>query len=129
MKKLLFWLYILWPTLIYGQMETPKIGVDIRGVRCQGGSGLCSILGEQNKITSNSYILKGNENSIVLVVEANSKNLQNMDYFVQEEDYLLEKNTLVALGINPKWQLLKKGKYTFTREKEGLKVIIALSEI
>ncbi len=129
MKKLLFWLYILWPTLFYGQKETLRIEVDIRGVRCQGGSGLCSILGEQSKIESNSYILKGNENSIILVVEASSKSIQNVDFFVQEEDFLLDKNTLLALGIDPKWQLLKKGTYAFTREKEIVKVIIALAEI
>lgn len=130
MKTILLGLYIFMPVLLYAQKDTKIIAVDIRGIRCQGGSGLCSTIGESSKIMSSPYIVKATANSIFLWMDTTTtKSEENIDFFVQEADFILDKNTLFFLGIEPKWHTLKKGKYPIIREESALKIVLPLTEL
>ncbi|MEM0517996.1 MULTISPECIES: hypothetical protein [Aequorivita] len=127
----------------YAQSAAP-IGFDIRGRDCSGGLGLCSA----NKMSSpnnNISIQKTGENVFVLAINRSSlsgaeqtsiagqpfsafqANLPTS--FTQTDDLIFDSEVVQALGLVPKYKLLKKGSYPMQIEENVVKITLTLAEV
>ncbi|RXR20948.1 hypothetical protein EQG63_03145 [Flavobacterium amnicola] len=129
----------------FAQTQAKILPVDIRGVSCQGGSGLCSAMSNFNKENTNSiYVVKESLNTIFLVIDASQltieeqKNCFGKEYskmisnnalqFTQDGDFVFDEKTLLYLGLDPKYTSIKKGSYTCEISKDKIQVKMTLWE-
>ena len=138
---------IVLPLLSIAQTEL-KINAEIRGRSCNGGLGLCSVSTtlEMQKINQEikTKAVKINDTTVVLAFEKNllseqeQKSLFNSTFnkittteaidFIQEEDLTIDSQTLQILGIDSKYNTLKKGKYPLVISNDTIKVTLQLWE-
>ena len=138
---------IVLPLLSIAQNEL-KINAEIRGRSCNGGLGLCSVsissdakkINQENKLSA----FKIDETTVVLefhntlLSEEEQKSLLNTTLskitasqtidFVQEEDVTIDPQSLLLLGIEPKYNTIKKGKYPLLVSNETIKITLKLWE-
>jgi len=135
------------PLLSIAQTEL-KINAEIRGRSCNGGLGLCSVsTTSEIQKTNQEYkttAFKLDETTVVLefhktlLSEEEQKSLLNTTLskitasqtidFVQEEDVTIDPQTLLLLGIEPKYNTIKKGKYPLLVSNETIKITLKLWE-
>jgi len=148
MKKILYTAtLIVLPLLSIAQTEL-KINAEIRGRSCNGGLGLCRISTNLEMQKTNQEIktsaLKINDTTVVLVFdntllsEQEQKSLLNTTLskitasqtidFVQEDDVTIDPQSLLLLGIEPKYNTIKKGKYPLLVTNETIKITLKLWE-
>ena len=138
---------IVLPLLCIAQTEL-KINAEIRGRSCNGGLGLCSVSTTSELQKTNQEIkakaVKINDTTVVLAFdktllsEQEQKSLFNSTfnkitttetiYFIQEEDLTIDSQTLQLLGIDPKYNTLKKGKYPLAITPDAIKITLQLWE-
>jgi hypothetical protein len=138
---------IVLPLLSIAQTEL-KINAEIRGRSCNGGLGLCSVSSTLEMQKTNQEIktkaLKINDTTIVLAFdkallsEQEQKSLFNSTLskitttekidFIQEDDLTIDIQTLLLLGIDPKYNTLKKGNYPLIIANDTIKVTLKLWE-
>ena len=138
---------IMLPLLSIAQTEL-KINAEIRGRSCNGGLGLCSVsTTSEIQKTNQEYkttAFKLDETTVVLefhktlLSEEEQKSLLNTTLskitasqiidFVQEEDVTIDPQTLLLLGIEPKYNTIKKGKYPLLVSNETIKITLKLWE-
>ena len=138
---------IVLPLLCIAQTEL-KINAEIRGRSCNGGLGLCSVSTTSELQKTNQEIkakaVKINDTTVVLAFdktllsEQEQKSLFNSTfnkitttetiYFIQEEDITIDSQTLQLLGIDSKYNTLKKGKYPLVITPEVIKITLKLWE-
>lgn len=133
------------PLLSYAQTEAKQLEVDIRGRSCLGGLGLCSVSPETNKTTMKNFnVVKHDKNTMLLQIEPSKLSVEEQllffgkEYakigpdetleFIQDEDFVFDVNTLLYLGFDTKYQLLKKGHYPLEITKDKVTVTLTLSE-
>ena len=145
MKNLLYTaMLIALPLLSIAQTER-KISADIRGRNCAGGLGLCSVskLVEFNQ-ESKILAFKLEESTVelqfnkTLLSEEEQKSLLNTTLmkitasqtieFVQEEDLIIDNETLLFLEIAPKYNTIRKGNYPVEINDHTIKVRLKLWE-
>ena len=148
MKNLLYTaMLIALPLLSIAQTER-TITADIRGRNCSGGLGLCSVsTSVELEKTNQEYktlAFKLDESTVelqfnkTLLSEEEQKSLlnttlmkitasQNIE-FVQEEDLVIDNETLLFLGIAPKYNTIKKGNYPLEITDHTIKVKLKLWE-
>jgi len=135
------------PLLSIAQTEL-KINAEIRGRSCNGGLGLCSVsTTSEIQKTNQEYkttAFKLDETTVVLefhktlLSEEEQKSLLNTTLskitasqtidFVQEEDVTIDPQSLLLLGIEPKYNTIKKGKYPLLVSNETIKITLKLWE-
>ena len=138
---------IMLPLLSIAQTEL-KINAEIRGRSCNGGLGLCSVsTTSEIQKTNQEYkttAFKLDETTVVLefhktlLSEEEQKSLLNTTLskitasqtidFVQEEDVTIDPQSLLLLGIEPKYNTIKKGKYPLLVSNETIKITLKLWE-
>lgn len=146
MKNKYLWVAALLPVLSFAQTEAKSLELDIRGRSCFGGFGICSAMTEQSKNTNmkNFNVTKQSNTTLQLQLETSKLSLEEQllffgkEYakiapdetleFIQDEDFVFEKNTLLYLGFDTKYYLLKKGKYPLQIVKDTVTVTLTLSE-
>lgn len=129
----------------FAQTQSNVSKVDIRGVGCHGGSGLCSAMSNFNKENANSiYVVKESSNTIVLVIDASQLTIEEQNncfgnevakmisnnalLFNQDGDFAFDEKTLVYLGFEPKYTTIKKGSYPCEINKDKIQVKMTLWE-
>ncbi|HLF51021.1 hypothetical protein [Flavobacterium sp.] len=149
MKYLFHLATFLLPLLCIAQTEAKIINADIRGHACAGGFGLCSIQvppeTDLNKAISTSKLVATHQadNSFILEIdkhqltESEQKSLVGKSlalisqketvFFFQEANLIIDEKTLIYLGINYKFNLLKAGNYPMEITSEKILVTITLS--
>jgi hypothetical protein len=146
MKNLLYAVTLLaLATLSIAQTEL-KINADIRGRNCAGGLGLCSVSTtvafEKTNPEYKTTAFKLDETTIALefnktlLSEEEQKSLLNTTLtkmtpsqdmvFTQEQDIIIDTQTLVFLGIAPKYNTIKKGNYPLVISDDTIKVTFQL---
>jgi hypothetical protein len=149
MKYLFYAATFLLPLLSVAQTEAKIIEADIRGRGCLGGLGLCTIQAPQETISGKTNTTP--KTSIKLVspnvffLEIDKKQLSESEQksiagklltlvsekeslsFVQEVDLIIDEKTLIYLGIDPKYNLLKAGNYPLTIISEKISVSFTLT--
>lgn len=138
---------IMLPLLSIAQSEL-KINAEIRGRSCSGGLGLCSVSTtseiQKNNQEYKTTAFKLDETTVVLefhktlLSEEEQKILLNTTLskitasptidFVQEEDVTIDPQSLLLLGIEPKYNTIKKGKYPLLVTNETIKITLKLWE-
>lgn len=133
------------PLLSYAQTEAKQLEVDIRGRSCLGGLGLCTAAPETNKTTMKKFnVIKYDKNTMLLQIEPSKLTVEEQllffgkEYakispnetleFIQDEDFIFDENTLLYLGFDTKYSLLKKGHYPLEITKDKVTVTLSLSE-
>ncbi|WP_442787427.1 hypothetical protein [Flavobacterium suncheonense] len=134
------------PLLSYAQTEARQLELDIRGRSCLGGLGLCTASPpETNKTTMKNFnVIKYDKNTMLLQIEPSKLSVEEQllffgkEYakigpgetleFIQDEDFIFEENTLLYLGFDIRYPLLKKGHYPLEITKDKVTVTLTLSE-
>ena len=145
---------LLLSVISFAQNETKNypvfenLQVDIRGVGCHGGSGLCSIMetNKNNKLDSASAItvIRQSENTIQLVIDNNNLSIEEKEnyfrkehsksstkenhFFTQDEDFVFDEKSLLYLGIDSKYNTIKKGNYSCEIINDKIQVKMTLFE-
>lgn len=148
MKKTIYLATLLvLPVLAIAQTQL-KIAADIRGRGCSGGLGLCSVSStaslQKSTQTSPTTAIKQSETEITMEINYTlfSDTMQiNLAgnlfsriaigtklYFTQDEDLILDNDSLLVLGINPKFKYIKKGIYPMFLNKDTVTISIVLTE-
>jgi len=137
--------FLLLSVTSFAQTQTKILTVDIRGVGCHGGSGLCSIMSENNKENSNSIVItKQSFNTIFLIIDVKKLSIEEQNncfgkeyakisssdilQFTQDGDFVFNEKILISLGIESKYNTIKKGSYPYTINKDIIHVKMALME-
>lgn len=126
--------------------QTKSLDMDIRGRSCAGGSGLCSTAPTTGTNTSNMKnfnIQKLTSKSMVIEIETSKltvedqrmffgKEYSNISadeqlFFIQEQDFIFDINTLLYLELDPAFRLLKRGTYPLEIISNKVKVTVVLS--
>ena len=144
MLKLIKFGIIIFYCLQSTAQNTLNVSADIRGRSCAGGLGLCGIksITEDNssivsakRVASDAVLLiiekqkLSIENQISLVGKEFSKiNGNEKLNFIQEVDIVFEQETLIKLGINPKYSVLKSGLYDIEISEKDVLITIKLLE-
>lgn len=146
MKNKLLWLVALLPAISFAQTVTKSLDLDIRGRSCIGGLGICSSTSPELKKTSmkNFNVSKKSFNTILLQIEIAKLSIEEQmlffgkEYakiapnevleFIQDEDFIFEKDTLLYLEIETQYNILKKGNYPIELTKDKVAVTLTLSE-
>ncbi|MGX7667364.1 hypothetical protein [Flavobacterium pedocola] len=92
----------------------------------------------------NFSFIKQNQNTLLLQVEPYRLTVEEQKFFfgkeyseitpdeplefIQDEDFVFEENTLLYLGFDRKYPLLKKGKYPLEISKDKVTVTLTLSK-
>jgi hypothetical protein len=121
-----------------------KIATDIRGHACAGGFGLCSNTTITEKLSSNVSAQKLSEKIIVFLFDKAGLSLQNQESmagkafssiasnekidFIQEADLIIDPKTIISLGFDPKYSIIKKGVYPMTIDSDKVLVTFTLFE-
>ena len=148
MKNILYSaMLIALPLLSIAQTEL-KIDADIRGRNCSGGLGLCSVstttetqkTNQESKTTAtkldettlqlqfNKMLLSEQEQKSLLNATLNKITTTENINFIQEEDLTIDIQTLLLLGIDSKYNTIKKGKYPLVITNDTIKVTLKLWE-
>lgn len=135
------------PLLSIAQTEL-RINADVRGRNCAGGYGLCSV-STTTEIEHGNQVIKTtafklDETTLViefnktLLSEEEQKSLLNTTLtkinpsqtteFVQEDDLVIDSQTLLFLGIASKYNTIKKGNYPLVISDDTIKVTLKLWE-
>lgn len=146
MKNHYFLAAVLLPVLSFAQTETASIELDIRGRSCIGGLGICTSTSPEFYKTSmkNFNVSKKSFNTMLLQIEIAKLSIEEQKLFfgkeyakiapneilefIQDEDFIFEKDTLLYLGIDIKYNVLKKGNYPIEFTKDKVAVTLTLSE-
>jgi hypothetical protein len=143
--------YLLLSVTSFAQSESKNylvseiLQVDIRGVGCHGGSGLCSVVPKNGKEnTYNLFIAKESFNSILLIIDASKLNAEEQSnyfgkdfskitsgdnlLFTQDVDFVFDEKSLISLGLESKYNTIKKGSYPCEMIKNTVQVKMNLSE-
>ena len=145
MKNKNLWVTLLLPALSFAQTETKQLEVDIRSRNCLGGLDLCTTAPETNKTTMKNFnVIKYDKNTMLLQIEPSKLTVEEQllffgkEYakispnetleFIQDEDFIFDENTLLYLGFDTKYSLLKKGHYPLEITKDKVTVTLSLSE-
>jgi len=148
MKKTLYITGILLSVMVYGQQEkiVPLSG-GFGGIRCNGSVGLCNVsqnpggkVGEATKLSA----VKINETSFQLIVYR--KNLDSGEElrivgtpfssldsssppkFIVEEDFIMDGQTVQAIGLKSGYAIIPKGKYSMTFDDEKIYITFNLEK-
>lgn len=142
MKKIFTLTIIFFAVVCHSQAVSPSIGFDIRGRDCGGGLGLCSanVMNESNK---KIMVQMTGENKFILTILRSSLDVNEEtsiagksfsaiqgDYpstFTQEGDLEMSKAVVEELGLQAKYNLLKKGKYPMIIEDNVVKITLTLT--
>lgn len=135
---------LLLPSIFFAQ-NAVKVAADIRGRDCNGGSGLCSFeqsIGKNNSAT-NVVLKKISDKTIAMIIDRESLSKETQisitgksfseisekehSEFTQEKDISLDDGVLRNLEIDPKYNLIKEGKYPILLEEEKVVVILPLT--
>lgn len=126
------------------QSDYKDVKMDIRGRSCIGGSGLCSITppGESNITMKNFNIKKLSSKSMQIEIETSKLTIEEQKmffgkeystisaneqlFFIQEQDFIFDINTLLYLELDPAYRLLKRGTYPLEIVNDKVKVTVAL---
>ena len=129
-----------------GSAQT-QIALDIRGIDCHGGTGICNKdrnpskdstmkMYTSTKLDFNkmSFEIEPNKLSIeeqIIFFGKEYKELKPTDeiMFIQENDFIFDLDTLIYLDLDYNYGLLKKGSYPVEIENNKVKVIFTLSHI
>ncbi|CAM3673748.1 hypothetical protein FSS13T_26420 [Flavobacterium saliperosum S13] len=146
MKNHYFLAALVLPVLSFAQTETTSIELDIRGRSCIGGLGICTTTSPELYKTSmkNFNVSKKSFNTMLLQIEIEKLSVEDQimffgkEYakiapneileFTQDEDFVFDKDTLLYLGFDTKYQVLKKGNYPIEVTKDKVAVTLTLSE-
>lgn len=126
--------------------QTKPLDMDIRGRGCHGGSGMCSTStsgGATNASMKNFNIKKLTSKSMVIEIETNKLSVEDQRmffgkeyaniaadeelFFIQEQDFVFDINTLLYLELDPAFRLLKRGTYPIEITNDKVKVTVMLS--
>jgi hypothetical protein len=127
--------------------QTKPLEVDIRGRGCNGGSGVCTTgstgLRQTNTNMKNFNITKLTSKSMVIEIELSKLNSEEQKvflgkeystainqeelFFIQEQDFIFDINTLLYLELDPAYRLLKRGTYPLQIVNDSALVTIELS--
>lgn len=125
--------------------QKKPVGIDIRGRDCNGGSGLCSIGTSSSKLSNmkNFNITKLTSKSMVIEIEASKLTIEEQNiffgktyaqvladeqlFFIQEQDFIFDINTLLYLELDPAYRLLKRGTYPIEIVNDTVLVTVSLS--
>jgi hypothetical protein len=124
--------------------QSKPLNMDIRGRSCNGGSGLCSItIGSKQTGMKNFNITKLTSKSMVIEIEASKLTLEEQKvffgktyaqvltdedlFFIQEQDFIFDINTLLYLELDPAYRLLKRGTYPIEIVNDTVLVTVSLS--
>ncbi|KGO96242.1 hypothetical protein [Flavobacterium enshiense] len=146
MKKNYLWVTVLLPVLSFAQTEAKVIELDIRGRSCVGGLGICSAMSSETNKTSmkNFNVTKQSFNSLLIQIEISKLTAEEQKLFfgkeyakitpnetlefIQDEDFKFDMNALLYLEMDPRYPILRKGKYPVQISKDSVKVTLTLSE-
>jgi hypothetical protein len=146
MKKNYLWATLLLPALSFAQTEAKTLELDIRGRSCIGGLGICTALSsETNKSSMKNFnVSKESFNTLLIQIEISKLSVDEQllffgkEYakispmetleFIQDEDFIFDKDTLLYLGVDTRYNLLKKGNYPLKFSKDKVAVTLTLSE-
>lgn len=137
---------VMLPAISFAQTETKTIELDIRGRSCIGGLGICtSVTPELNKTSMKNFnVSKQSSNKMTLEIEIDKLSIEDQKLFfgkeyakiapneilefIQDDDFIFDKGTLLYLGFDTKYQVLKKGNYPIEITKNQVTVVLTLSE-
>ena len=139
---------ILYSTLLLvsaiGAVQT-QIALDLRGVECHGGSGVCNRDRNPPKNTTMKMYTTKKLDFNKMSFEIDPKNLSLQEQvrflgkeyrqlkptdtimFIQENDFIFDLDTLIYLDLDLAYGLLKKGAYPVEIENDKVKVIFTFS--
>lgn len=133
-------LAILGVNLSQSQTRVP-IEVDLRGRDCNGGRGICGIskISDPNthisleKTAVNTFILTMSRTDMTFIEEAGIAGKLLTEFqsvfptiFIQNENFIFGNDVLKALGIDGKYNLLKKGNYPMSIDESEVKITLVL---
>lgn len=147
MKHILYLATLLLPLFAMAQTESKIIETDIRGRSCSGGLGLCNIQApsESGKtlstskttiriLTLDTFILEIDKKQLTESEEKSitDKSLKSISQseamtFIQEADLVIDNDTLVYLGLDSKFNLIKAGNYPMTVTPEKITISFSLT--
>jgi hypothetical protein len=133
MKKILPAIVLLLHLASYAQIETKpsitKATFGRYGTDCSSGRGVCSfsVLGEESKLTTGASSWKVSPNMIILevqrkmIVAADEIRIAGKPFvqfkeneapiFIQDEPYILSKDSILNLELNPQYDTIVAGNY------------------
>lgn len=130
----------------HARAQTKTMNIDIRGRGCNGGSGLCSTStsgGSTNANMKNFNIQKLTSKSMVIEIETSKLTIEDQKmffgkeysniaadeqvFFIQEQDFIFDINTLLYLELDPAFRLLKRGTYPIEIAGDKVKITVMLS--
>lgn len=128
------------------EAQTKTLDIDIRGRSCNGGSGLCttSTSGGATNINMKKFsIRKLTSKSMEIEIETAQLSIEDQRtffgkeytniaadeqlFFIQEQDFIFDINTLLYLELDPAFRLLKRGTYPIELVNDKVKVTVILS--
>jgi len=144
-KTIITMVLLLLSKTSFAQTQAKVLVVDIRGVGCRGGSGLCSVMPENSKENNSKIIvIPESFNTISLIIDASQLTLEEQQnylgkeysilnsndklLFTQEGDYVFDKKSLIYLGLDTNNTTLKKGSYPCVINKNRIQVKMTLVE-
>ena len=143
MKKFLLIVLLYLPFFTIAQTQL-KISADIRGHACSGGFGLCSAVSIAEKINSTISAQKISDTTILFIIDKASLSIENQKSivgkelskvtstekldFVQEVNIAFDLQTLLKLGFDSKYSIIKTGNYPMIIEKDKVLVTFTLTE-
>jgi hypothetical protein len=140
---------LLLASISFSQINTgSETQGNFNGKLCDIGRGLCTISAPNsysNTTTMKNFTTyKQSENTMVIELQATQLTIEDQkmifgkEYskmtpeetltFVQSEDYIFDINTLIYLGFDINYKLLKKGSYPLTIVKDRVLVTLTLSK-
>lgn len=144
MKKIIT--ILLLTTCAYIQAQTVKtMQIDIRGRGCHGGLGLCSVetVQETAKIVQKYNLIKITDNKLMLQINPKTltieeqigifgktyATIEKIDflYFTQDENFELSPEAIKNLGLNNKFNIVKKGSYLIKFNNNTAEVTLVLT--
>lgn len=127
--------------------QTKSLDMDIRGRSCSGGSGVCSTgtsgLRQNNTNMKNFNITKLTSKSMVIEIQVTNLTIEEQHiffgkpyqnlladeqlFFIQEQDFVFDINTLLYLELDPAYRLLKRGTYPIEIVNDTVLVTVNLA--
>lgn len=122
------------------------LGADIRGIGCNGGSGLCTAAKTTNKSSAMKKFTVYKVSTTTMIIEIDPSNLSiteqksffGKEYssitsneelvFIQEMDFVFDLDTSLYLEMDPGYRLLKRGSYPISIVNDKIRVTLPLAE-
>jgi len=140
----IFIIILLSLTSIAQAQKSVNISADIRGRSCAGGLGLCSSSAISEKAISSISAQKISDRTVLFIIDKKSLTIENQKSlagkelskvstteksdFKQETDVSFDIKTLLALGFDPKYAVIKTGNYPMIIDSDKVLVTFTLSE-